>query len=155
MYFNPTFLTFFIAFMSYGFYGAGLLDISFKNISFLGWVYFFMPIVAFVLVSIFEKNSLNYAEYRPIISLKKEFSYYDYIFLVLIATLLFLMSTQYLSNSISNDSYSYASAGLVHVFNVVELLISKFTIRTFTISICIDNLDNWTFVDFNYFFCKK
>lgn len=128
MYFNPTFLTFFIAFMSYGFYGAGLLDISFKNISFLGWVYFFMPIVAFVLVSIFEKNSLNYAEYRPIISLKKEFSYYDYIFLVLIATLLFLMSTQYLSNSISNDSYSYASAGLVHVFNVVELLISKFTI---------------------------
>ena len=122
---NPTLFIFFIAFLSYGFYGAGLLESSPDSLTYINWIYFFMPIIAFILVYICSKNSLYQSGLRPINSLKKAFSLHDYLLLALIFIVLFLLASQYLSSSISNDSFAYATSGLIHVFKLAEIFIYR------------------------------
>ena len=122
---NLTLFIFFIAFLSYGFYGAGLLDSSPHNLSYINWIYFFMPIIAFILVNIYSKNSTYQSSLHPINSIKKAFSMYDYLLLTVIFIVLFFLSSQYLSSSISNDSFAYATSGLIHVFKLAEIFIYR------------------------------
>ena len=81
--------------------------------------------IIYVLVYICSKNSLYQSGLRPINSLKKAFSLHDYLLLALIFIVLFLLASQYLSSSISNDSFAYATSGLIHVFKLAEIFIYR------------------------------
>ena len=81
-----------------------------------------MPIIAFILVYICS-NPLYQSGLRPINSLKA-FSLHDYLLIALIFIVL-LLASQYLSSSISNDSFAYATSGLIHVFKLAEIFIYR------------------------------
>jgi len=96
-------------FLGYGFYGSGISVNSNLNI-----VYILSPIFSFLLIFFLKKENDIIFQFN----IKKKFSNLvsrvDFIFAILIFLILFYLTFEKITLSISDDEYAYSSLGLIH-----------------------------------------
>ncbi len=109
--------------LAYGFYGAGLLD-PFTN-SFSPYSIFFLilPLITTFIVILLSEDTKE--ENLSILYINKNHLNNDLLIFIFISVFLTSISLNFLSLSISNDAYYYATSGLIHVIKIAEILVSK------------------------------
>ena len=112
-----------ISLLAFGFYGAGLLD-PFENSFSSKYIFFLiLPLIATFTVILLSDNVKE--EDSNILHIKKNYLNNDLLILIFISIFLTFISLKFLSLSISNDAYFYATSGLIHVLKIAEILASK------------------------------
>lgn len=112
---------FFTFFWGYGIYAAGT-----DKYSDLANVHIFFPVIILLIISIFNRQNEIIFEFKEII----EFFTKDknYIFFFIILFLLFFLSWEKISLSVTDDENAYISLGLVHSNILIEKISNKFEI---------------------------
>ena len=112
-----------LSLLAFGFYGAGLLDPIEYSFSSKFIVFLILPLIATFAVILLSNNVKE--EDLNILHIKKNYLNNDLLIVIFISIFLTFISLKFLSLSISNDAYFYATSGLIHVLKIAEILASK------------------------------
>ena len=113
----------FLSFLAYGFYGAGSLEPLEGSFSLYSIIFLILPLIATLILILFSQDAVG--EEMALKLIDKDNIQHEFFIFTFIAITLAAISIYFLSLSISNDAFFYATSGLIHVFNIAEVIASK------------------------------